>query len=1355
MMLKDETRIKFINEKLAQLKTYIKLNSHINLNDICVISEDFFCKLLNAIFKYKLINANVLENNFKGIDLIDTNSKIVFQITADDSADKIQTTIDKFQAKLDNSYQLKFVIISNKKRFNKIFNIGNGYAFDKKKDILFIEDFGQLSRKNLDEVYNIIENDFYSENIERKYEWYEKNNKNNIEDLGCRYNKEIDITTETYKKLENFLCDEEFLTKVLLDIKSLIYSLKDFEDRLAKTENIEKFKICYSEFIKDMKIMNVNKLYYVIENIGEEINQNEKDIIENLSGEKNEVNREKTKIYEIIEQCRKCKEYLELIIKGVLIVTGNMGTGKSHIVASYIENNCLKNKNEAILILGQHLNDNKLFKLQIKEILEINEDFERFIKLLNAKGKEKNIFIPIFIDAINESLYNLNWNNELNGLISVIKEYKYVKLVITLRTDYARLCLPENMENEFVERIEHNGFQDEEDIYSIINEIFHYYGVPIPLFPVINDEYTNPLFIISFCKLVRDYKIDILIQNYTSFKTIFEKYISVINERMARKFNYNVENHLLDEVINNIVEYMIEKNKLYITQKEFCNIEKDLLQNYGIAPIKFIDILRSEGLIFKSIYAKDEIIYFSYEQYNSILKADLLFERAKDGNKLNVEKLKTLIMETMDSDVLKNIFILMGNEYGIEIYDIFDLSKDSDNDFKIINAYMLSLLWRKKDNFDKNLKFKLFINMINEKYTWLISDYNDLFYYCASIENSPFNIYYYNEKLKKMSLAERDYKYTIRLNFGIAIRMALYCLKADMKDLSNESRIMLAITLSWFLSSPNRYLRDISTKALVNLLTDNIETMIKLIENFKNVDDMYIVERVYASCYGAVLRSNNTKKLEELLDIVYQNVFDIEEVTPNIIIRYYAKNLILYGKFKGINIEFDLNKIYAPYNSKWYEVIPTNNEIKSYKIDYKKINEKNRYLYAQNEIIDSMLTEEAKELGMYGDFGRYYFGANISDWKQNFSSEQILSNIAIKRIFDFGYDVEKFGNYDMWQRERCGYDRHEHRLERIGKKYQWLALYEIIAKLQDNYKYLKDIDNENEKEEKGITYYNWKGEEVSFSKATYKEQIYEECNPSLLNIDVTNLIELPKVKSSQLKTDIDKKWFKEDLSNIQNIIENGEFISLNVSKRLNKKTLELCESKGLWGDYKYDSQMTVICQAYLYRNKLNLNESEKEGMFRGIYSSDDLLLLEYPWKHKSIKEFNEKRNNCYITNYDYSYNSEYDMTGGDTSGIIQPSKYIIDLLGLKQGNDGYWYDNNENIVCYDTILENGESEFIIRKDALIEVLQKNNLRIMWMGYVEKKYKDNLREYRFRIDRTENGLYNLTEKWSEEEWKYQF
>ena len=349
------------------------------------------------------------------------------------------------------------------------------------------------------------------------------------------------------------------------------------------------------------------------------------------------------------------------------------------------------------MILGQHLNDDKSFKLQIKEVLEIGEDFERFIELLNAKGKEKNIFIPLFIDAINESLYNSRWSNELNGLINIIKKYKYVKLIITLRSDYIHKCLPERMESdECINMVTHLGFLEEKNVYASISKIFQYYGVPIPLFPMINDEYTNPLFIVSLCKWIKNYNMDILIQDYTSFKIIFEKYISMINKRMAKKFNYADDNYLLYDIINKIVEYMVESQKMYITQKDFCNVVRELLQDYGIAPIKFIDALRSEGLIFRSVYSKDEIIYFSYEQYFSILKSNLLIEKIKNNNVINKEKLKNILIEISDIDILKNIFITIGNEYGIEIYDLLNFNEIVDNDFNIINAYASSLLWRKK-----------------------------------------------------------------------------------------------------------------------------------------------------------------------------------------------------------------------------------------------------------------------------------------------------------------------------------------------------------------------------------------------------------------------------------------------------------------------------------------------------------------------------------------------------------------------------------------------------------------------------------------------------------------------------------
>ena len=1026
-----------------------------------------------------------------------------------------------------------------------------------------------------------------------------------------------------------------------------------------------------------------------------------------------------------------------------------MGTGKSHIIASYIENVRLKNKQEAILILGQHLNDDKSFKLQIKEVLEIGEDFERFIELLNAKGKEKNIFIPLFIDAINESLYNSRWSNELNGLINIIKKYKYVKLIITLRSDYIHKCLPERMESdECINMVTHLGFLEEKNVYASISKIFQYYGVPIPLFPMINDEYTNPLFIVSLCKWIKNYNMDILIQDYTSFKIIFEKYISMINKRMAKKFNYADDNYLLYDIINKIVEYMVESQKMYITQKDFCNVVRELLQDYGIAPIKFIDALRSEGLIFRSVYSKDEIIYFSYEQYFSILKSNLLIEKIKNNNVINKEKLKNILIEISDIDILKNIFITIGNEYGIEIYDLLNFNEIVDNDFNIINAYASSLLWRKKNNFNIS-NFEKFIDILKYKYDWVVLNYRSLFYYCSSIEESPFNIYYFNDKLRKMNLVEKDFKFTIELNINISMRMVLYCLNANMDGLRKENRIMLAIALGWILATPNRNLRDNATKALVNLLTNNIETMMQLIDNFKNVDDLYILERIYASCYGAILRSNNNENLEDLLNLVYKNIFNKSEVLPNIIIRYYAKNLILYGQKNGCDIKFDLSKIYAPYNSKWYEEMPTNDEIKKYIIDYNRI-EDNIYLDAQNMIIRSMLTEDAEDLGMYGDFGRYEFGFYLSEFNRNFKSEQILSNIAIKRVFDFGYDVLKFGKYDLEQRKKEEYSRYGHEYERIGKKYQWLAMYEVLAKLQDNYQCLENLDKSFEKEEVGVSYYDRDGIVTNFSNAKYKGRIYKECEVGLLNIDVTNLINIPKINLNNIRVDLSDDWLKEDMPDIRSIIEIEDCISLSTTKILEKKSLELCESKTLLEDSKNDSKVKIIYQAYIYENEISLESLEKDNMYLGIPKENDLLLLEYSWKFETKENYNE---NYYITNYYYNNNFEYDMTENRNFIICQPSKYLTELLRLNQKKDGYWYDNNKNIVCFDNVLKSGENNFLIKKDILIDVLQKNNLNIIWIGYIEKKSNGKIRNYRFRIDRKIDGTYELTKKWAEQEWKY--
>ena len=1345
--------IKNIATSLSILKSYIKMNTKLNLSDICIVSEDFFCGLLNVIYGYNLINSNILEKNFKSVDLLDEDNKLVYQVTADNSPDKVRKTITKFISKFDSNYKLKFIILADKKEYRAKFDIPNDYVFDKTKDIYFIEDFVDIIKANnkVSEAANFIKESFYIDNYNRDYDWFKENNENSILDLGCRYNKELNVDVPIYEDLTNFLPSEVDINYILNSIRKVIVESNRWIGKIIEKENLDKLKEEYLEVLNNYKIINIGCLKELLKIIGKDFYEKKQEYL--LTVDEKEYYNKRRNIDELFNNYEECIEILDSLSKKVMIITGKMGTGKSHMLAYFVENYCINNAHEAIFILGQHLNEEKNYKLQIKDILELNETFENFIRDLNAIGKEKNTFIPFIIDAINEGKTKENWKNQLNSIISLFEKYDYVKLILSIREDYYDVCIPDDIDKKIVKIVHHSGFDT--NAYDAMNEIFNYYNVPIPLFPVINDEYSNPLFLISTCKWIRDYNINILLQDYQSFETIFEKFIKIINDKMALKYKFSSSNKLLDEIFNAVSIFLIDNSKLSFTKKEFCDVTRMILQDYhNISPINLLDDLKSEGLLFESYYSKEPIYYFAFEKYTCILNSKTLVNKTINNGEINKLELKKILNKYIyDIELLKNIFIKIGNDYGIEYFDVYD----SVNDDNILYSYIKSLVWRKKINFDTEEKFTKFINQVAATSPYSIDAYNELFYYCAAIESSPFNINKYNEKLLKMSLPERDYRFTIYIDYEKSINIIKYCLYSNMQNLGNINRLMLGITLSWFLVSPNREIRDLATKALVNIMTDNIGTMLEVLKNFKTVNDMYVMERIYAACYGAILRSDKKDDFEKIFEYIYSEVFLSEEVIPNIVVRYYAKNILIYIKRNNKSLKFDEDKITAPYNSKWYENIPTNNDIKKYKIDYNMINKENLYLYSQNSIIHSMLTESAGDLGMYGDFGRYYFGHIVSPWIKNFSSEQDLSNIVIKRVFEMGYDVEKFGHYDRNQTQHQ-MNRHVHTGERIGKKYQWIAMNELVAKLQDNYYcYFNVYDNEIY--EPSAQYFTYDMEETEdIKKARYKKKYYEECESQLLNIDVTNLINIPEKNLKTIKETIDDNWTNNNI-NEKEFIETENEIVLSFFGKYEKEKLDLITLEtGLYHEYSYHASLAIIFQAYLYKGELLLSENELQSMFAGTTPNYEMLMMEYPWKVDNKIEFNKEREDCFTTNYRYNYSSEYDHTvveNGNNS-IELPSIFLIDKLKLKQNKDGYWCNADGEIVCYDKKISTGETKFVIKKDKLIKLLKENNLNIVWMGFVEKKYNKMLHEYKYMIKLTNVDTKKLSyEKYHEDGWKIKY
>jgi hypothetical protein len=68
----------------------------------------------------------------------------------------------------------------------------------------------------------------------------------------------------------------------------------------------------------------------------------------------------------------------------------------------------------------------------------------------------------------------------------------------------------------------------------------------------------------------------------------------------------------------------------------------------------------------------------------------------------------------------------------------------------------------------------------------------------------------------------------------------------------------------------------------------------------------------------------------------------------------------------------------------------------------------------------------------------------------------IAQRWILKRVFDLGWTVERFGKFDRNCNRYSNSGRSAYKPERIGKKYQWLAYHEFLAHLADNLEFRED-----------------------------------------------------------------------------------------------------------------------------------------------------------------------------------------------------------------------------------------------------------------------------------------------------------
>lgn len=1012
-------------------------------------------------------------------------------------------------------------------------------------------------------------------------------------------------------------------------------------------------------------------------------------------------------------------EEINLVRNKTLAVHGIAGSGKSHMFAHEVQN-LLDEGRCAVLLLANMYASKDPIKKQILANLDLECSFDEFLDMLDVKGAENRHPVLVCIDAINETGDVSLWKSQLSSIISDINKREFVKLAFSYRTEFEdcliNVSLVEDMDAGRICRVKHKGFLDLPIEFS--EEFLNHYGVPFPLEFVFNEALFNPLFLKLYCKTYSGGEL--------SLSAMYDALIKRANEGLWKNNSEalkikgcNESCNILQDFIDEFADHL-KGFKTLVLYTEIAAFH--FWTDYGLAPKPFLNAITQEGVItlYPPLHNTDDAQYlygFTYDNMKDYFLAKSLMtvsskEEARSRIRNEILRIDNgVVINTWASNLFANACVLYSKEFHEECIDIIDDIRVPDNE-SIIKTFFMTFKWRDKETVDVDI----FWNLL-EKYQVPYETVFDILVHNSLKLDHPLNAEYLHSILSGLSLSDRDQIWTSTINDieEFNIRLMNLVLEYDkgkgMACNDTSQKKLLLILFSWLLTSSNRELRDRTSKAMIEILKKDFPSCLFLLRKFEDVNDPYVIQRLYGIVFGACCKRINVwqEQYEELAEYVYSTIFDRDEVYPDVLLRDYARLIIELFLKENPSYNGVINKGKTEPSYKSVPVPMVSEDFSNYNLA-----DTNRGTY---KIVASMKQEE---MGWYGDFGRYVFERAL----RNFDVDRLnLFNYAITFILnELGYTDEKFSGIDDAMQSLDGQKRYMRRVERIGKKYQWIALYNILARVSDNC-LMKDI----------WTY----GDKDKMYEGPW-EPFVRDFDPTLnenfmVCDDAPILKKLEGYMNSPVGEDESCKTIKD------NIIQMGEDCTQWVILYCDIPIKRLVSNNLLQDGFvtMRSSFVTKECKFFAVIKQNQLASLFPWDVFR---QSDYYIYYnrEYPWTH-SCKEINEKAwvEECESWIHEHNveqlagiaflqstnsflWETEYDWSKSDRLSWRMPCAELIDCLNLHRNEcDCAFYDESNKLATFFRKYPDNSEFVMIRKDLLDKFLKDTGMQVIWLMTSER------------------------------------
>ena len=604
---------------------------------------------------------------------------------------------------------------------------------------------------------------------------------------------------------------------------------------------------------------------------------------------------------------------------------GKGGIGKTHLLCE-IASRRVNEGAPTILLMGQRFRSSEDPWTQTLQHLDLpGITAEKLVGALEASAQASNCRALIMIDAINESPDRQMWPTNLPAFLARIQRSPWIGTVLSVRSSYKEAMIPVSV-RELSVAITHDGFLDLE--YDALKAFASHYGVEFSSTPVLDPEFSNPLFLKTICEGLQSRGERRIPKGFRGISAVFGLYLEAINERLANYLDYDPQHNLVHRALLSIAEGMAETEVRSLKRTTAQDLVNNLLPNRG-----FINSLY-QSLVAEGVLTEDrdwvtgeELTSIAYDRFadyaiaNGILQTrldkdnpgsafaeggGLAFLQDKEGYVAPglVEALSVLFPEFTGQELIR---------YAPNLADYPGAGE----------AFLQSIVWRSLDAFSDDTNAVL-DELIQSKRLW--SNPLDTILSVSTIPGHPFNASLLHLRLLKDTMPERDSWWSTYLHNAWGTRGPVDRLLDWASGLSAEDDVeeaavdLAATTLAWMLTTSNRFIRDRATKALVSLLTGRFESTERLVIKFTDTDDPYVVERIYAVAYGVVMRSNDTDRIGKLASLVYQRIFASGTPPAHVLLRDYARGVIERAIYLEADLHIDEQLIRPPYQSTWPDI---------------------------------------------------------------------------------------------------------------------------------------------------------------------------------------------------------------------------------------------------------------------------------------------------------------------------------------------------------------------------------------------------------------------------------------------------